>query len=88
MKRQLRIPFGILIGLAIGAALTTAFIVYVRYFSTYQLPDMYYDRSIPIEIRPLSLVAIYLVAIVMIYIATIYPSQKAAKLHPIEAIRE
>lgn len=76
------------VGLTIGALLTVAFIVYVRYFSTYQLPDIYYDRSIPIEIRPLSLAAIYLVATVMIFIGTIYPARKAARLNPIEAIRE
>ena len=76
------------VGLLIGAILTAGFMVYVRYFSSYLLPEIYYDRSVPIEIRPWSLVIIYGVSVVMIYLATLYPSSKAAGVHPIEAIRE
>lgn len=76
------------VGMSIGAILTTSFILYIRYFSNYQLPEIYYDRSIPVEIRPLSLLVIYLTAATLIYLGTLYPSAKAASLHPIEAIRE
>lgn len=76
------------VGLAIGAVFTVGFIFYVKFFSTYQLPEMYYDRSLPIEARASSLVAIYVTAIVMIFLATWYPARKAADVHPIEAIRE
>ncbi len=76
------------VGLGLGALFTAGFMVYVRYFSTYQLPEIYYDRTIPIEIRPLSMVLIYSVAIVLIYLATLYPARRAAGLHPIDAIRE
>jgi len=76
------------VGLFLGAILTVIILGYLKYFSSYQLPDIYYDRSIPIEVRPLSLALIYGVAILLIYAATFYPSQKAAKLNPIEAIRE
>lgn len=75
------------VGLVIGAVLTVLFMVYLRYFSGYLLPEIYYDRSVPVEVRPLSIVLIYLVAIVFIFLATIYPSKKAASLHPIEAIK-
>lgn len=77
-----------IVGLSLGAILTTLFIVYVKYFSSYQLPDIYYDRSIPIELRPMSFVFIFGGAIVFIYLATIFPSRRASKLDPIEAIRE
>ncbi|MBI4404276.1 MAG: ABC transporter permease [Deltaproteobacteria bacterium] len=75
-------------GLALGAVCTSAFIVYVRYFSSYQLPEIYYDRTIPIELRPLSVLAIYLVAIALIFLGTLYPAAKASNLDPVEAIRE
>ncbi|NBX75898.1 MAG: FtsX-like permease family protein [Proteobacteria bacterium] len=76
------------VGLTIGALLTTAFIMYVKYFSMYQLPEIYYDRSIPVELRPLSIALIYAVATLLIYLATIYPAAQAARLNAIEAIRE
>lgn len=76
------------VGMTIGALLTTAFIVYVKYFSMYQLPEIYYDRSIPVELRPVSFAMIYGVATLLIYLATIYPAAQAADLNTIEAIRE
>jgi lipoprotein-releasing system permease protein len=76
------------VGLALGAILTALFVVYVRYFSQFQLPEIYYDRTLPIEIRPVSLFAIYLVATVFIYLATLAPSSQASRLPIIESIRE
>jgi lipoprotein-releasing system permease protein len=77
-----------IVGLSMGAALTAVFIVYVKYFSKYQLPEIYYDRTIPIELRPWSFIFIFGGAIIFIYLATLFPSRKAASLDPIEAIRE
>lgn len=76
------------VGLSLGALLTFLFVVYVKYFSAYQLPEIYYDRTIPVEVRPLSFVVIYSVATFLIYLATLYPASQASKLSVIEAIRE
>lgn len=76
------------VGLTIGAVLTACFVIYVKYFSHYQLPEIYYDRSVPIEMRPLSLVVIYGVATLLIYLATLYPAAQASKMNVIESIRE
>lgn len=75
-------------GLFFGALLTVLFVVYVRKYSGYLLPDIYYDRTIPVELRPWAFVTIYGVAMVMIGVATLYPSAKAASVDPMDAIRE
>ncbi len=89
--RQIFITEGVClggVGLVAGGILTALVIFYLKYVSTFQLPEIYYDRSIPVEVRPLSLLAIYLVAVVLIYVSTVYPARKAALLDPVEAIRE
>jgi lipoprotein-releasing system permease protein len=77
-----------LVGLALGAAFTVVFLLYLRFFSTYLLPEIYYDRTVPIELRPGPVILIYVVATVMIFLATLVPSSRAAAIDPIEAIRE
>jgi len=76
------------VGLSLGALLTAIFVFYVKYLSKYQLPEIYYDRTIPIELRPISFVLIFGGAIIFIFLATLLPAKKAADLDPIEAIRE
>ncbi len=76
------------VGLITSAVATALTVIYLRHFSHYLLPDIYYDRSVPVEIRPMSLFLIYFVAILMVFIATLYPASKASSIHPLQAIRE
>ncbi len=75
-----------LVGIAFGTLLAVAILLYVKY--NYQFPDIYYQRTVPIEIRPFSIGLVYLVAVTLIFLATVYPSSKASKLDPVEALRE
>ncbi len=77
-----------LVGMAIGGVITAAFFGYVRFYSQYQLPEIYYDRSLPIEMRPVPTLIIYIVCGVLVLLSTYLPARAAARLDPIAAIRE
>jgi len=75
-----------IIGMVLGAVLSVVLLYYIQH--NYQFPDIYYQTSVPIEIRPLSIALVYAVSSVLILLATLYPSIQASRLDPIEAIRE
>ncbi|MBY0369767.1 FtsX-like permease family protein [bacterium] len=75
-----------MIGMGLGAILSAVLLYYIK--NNYQFPDIYYQTSVPVEIRPLSILMIYAVCTVLVFLATIYPSIQASRLDPIEAIRE
>ena len=52
-----------------------------------QLPDAYPFRTLPVEINIPDVVIIAVSALVICFISTIYPSSKAAKMDPVEALR-
>ena len=49
--------------------------------------EIYSIEHVPIELQINDLVIIIVSAIVICFLATIYPSTKAAKLEPVEALR-
>ncbi|MDR2301659.1 MAG: FtsX-like permease family protein [Deltaproteobacteria bacterium] len=50
-------------------------------------PGIYLMSTLPVEMRPLQIVAITLVSLLISYLATLYPSRQAAKMDPVEALR-
>ncbi|HDP99992.1 MAG TPA: lipoprotein-releasing ABC transporter permease subunit [bacterium] len=75
---------GTLMGSLIGYLLCWSQLKY-HWFS---LPaDIYFISSLPVEMKVLDFVSISLAALLLSFLATLYPSRKASKLDPVQAIR-
>ncbi len=58
------------------------------HYGWFSLPaDVYFISSLPVEMKILDFVLIAIAAILLCFFATLYPSWKAAKLDPVQAIR-
>jgi lipoprotein-releasing system permease protein len=50
-------------------------------------PAVYFIEYLPVALQPLDVLAILVSSILIAMLATLYPSQQAARLYPVEAIR-
>jgi lipoprotein-releasing system permease protein len=50
-------------------------------------PDIYYISDVPSDIRAADVVTVLVVAFVMSIVATVYPSWRASRTQPAEALR-
>jgi lipoprotein-releasing system permease protein len=49
--------------------------------------EVYYISTLPVDVDPVEIITVVLAAIGISYLATIYPSIQAAKLNPVEGLR-
>jgi lipoprotein-releasing system permease protein len=51
------------------------------------LPDIYYDRTLPVTFDWAYYVGVPIVAMVIVLVACLYPSRRASRLNAIDGIR-
>lgn len=81
---------GVLIGVfgvSLGMALAYGVCYVLKNFEVVALPDIYYDRTFPVAFEPMYYVGIGLSALLIVLVACVYPSRRAADLHPLQGIR-
>ncbi len=81
---------GILIGtLGVGGGVGLGFLIcsILRRYEFITLPDIYYDRTLPVTFEWSYYVMVSLCSLMIVLAACLYPSKRAAKLNPIDGIR-
>lgn len=75
------------IGTVIGLVLGLGTALLLKAYPVVELPDIFYDRSLPVKISPWFICFIVLTAVVIVVLAAFFPARAAAKIPPLEGIR-
>jgi lipoprotein-releasing system permease protein len=51
-------------------------------------PDVYYITQLPVQMNPREIVLVFIAALAITVLATLYPAWQAARLRPVEGLRE
>ena len=82
---------GLLVGIVGTAAGLASGLGLCRLLEKYQFismpSDIYYISTLPVRVEPKDVVFVALAAVVISFLATIYPSWRASRLNPVEALR-
>jgi len=75
---------GTFIGLVVGVGIS----LLLKRYQFIELPDIFYDRSLPVVISPVFIAFIVATSILIVMAAAIFPARAAAKLPPLQGIRD
>jgi lipoprotein-releasing system permease protein len=75
---------GTFLGLVLG--LGVAFLL--KHYPLIQLPDVFFDRTLPVKLNPLFIALVVGTATIMVLLAAYFPARAAAKDSPIAGIRQ
>ncbi|MBK7254544.1 MAG: ABC transporter permease [Ignavibacteria bacterium] len=74
---------GIILGNILGLGLCFLELKY----KLFSLPEIYYLKSVPIQIQPEYVILISLITLILTFIATLIPSYLASRLDPVKSLR-
>lgn len=70
-----------------GTLLGLGLCAFLQRYEVIQLPDVFYDRTLPVSFQPMVYGIIGVLTLVIVLLACQYPSRRAAKLPPLQGIR-
>lgn len=70
-----------------GTLLGLGLCAFLQRYEVIQLPDVFYDRTLPVSFQPVVYCIIGVLTLVIVLLACQYPSRRAAKLPPLQGIR-
>ena len=75
------------LGTVIGCSLAFGICEILKHYQFITLPEIYYDRSLPVIILPSYFAGIFCTAILIVTFASLIPALRAARLDPLDSIR-
>jgi lipoprotein-releasing system permease protein len=75
------------VGISGGIGFGFTLCALLRRYEFITLPEIYYDRTLPVTFDPLYYMIVSVCAVMIVLAACLYPSRRAARLHPLEGIR-
>ncbi len=90
MVRNIFVAQGMIIGLLgtlLGTVAGVGVCLLLQRYKFIDLPPAYPFSTIPVQLETMDVVFIVVSAIVICFVSTIYPSYKASKMDPVEALR-
>jgi len=76
-----------LLGTLIGTISGVAICFVLKKYDFIQLPDAYPFSTLPVQLEYLDVLIISVSAVIICFFSTLYPSYKASKMDPSEALR-
>ncbi len=74
-------------GVSLGVIAGGVICALLRRYPLIELPEVYYDRSLPVAFDPMYYLVVGVSAALIVLVACVYPSRRASRVAPLEGIR-
>lgn len=74
---------GTLLGLILGLAIT----YFLKNYPIIELPDVFYDRSLPVRVSPIFILGVLVTTLAIVVVAAYFPARASSRISPLDGIR-